>query len=152
SMAAPPWSAPRDPRTRAENSASACDKRGSGSPFEPHPEAARDRSPGGSDMSLHNPWGVSQVTRDRAGQCDCHKDPAIAQERDDEETSSLSRRRLLRMGIAGAAGVMAGGAVEFAVPGPSFAQSKLSPDAALQKLMDGNKRFVERQLTFYKED
>jgi carbonic anhydrase len=58
----------------------------------------------------------------------------------------------LQIGIAGAAGVVSGGMAEFAMPGRAFAQSKLSPDAALQALMDGNKRFVERQLTFYKED
>lgn len=63
-----------------------------------------------------------------------------------------SRRRVLQIGIAGAAGVVSGGMAEVAMPGRAFAQSKLSPDAALQALMDGNKRFVERQLTFYKED
>jgi carbonic anhydrase len=57
------------------------------------------------------------------------------------------------MGLASAAiGVVGGGAMEFAMARPAFAQSKLSPEAALQALMDGNKRFVERRLTFYEED
>lgn len=67
--------------------------------------------------------------------------------------ASLSRRSLLQRTIAGAAaGVLSGGGIEFAAPRPALAQSKLSPDAALQALMDGNQRFVERRLTFYKED
>lgn len=67
--------------------------------------------------------------------------------------SRLSRRSLLRTSIAGAAaGVLSGAGLEIALPRPAFAQSKLSPEAALQALMDGNKRFVERRLTFYKED
>jgi len=50
------------------------------------------------------------------------------------------------------AGVLIGAGIEVAAPRPAVAQSKLSPEAALQALMDGNKRFVEQRLTFYKED
>jgi carbonic anhydrase len=64
-----------------------------------------------------------------------------------------SRRYLLRLGLASAAvGAVGGGATEFALPRQAVAQSKLSPEAALQALLDGNKRFVERRLTFYQED
>jgi carbonic anhydrase len=51
-----------------------------------------------------------------------------------------------------AAGVLAGAGIEVAASRPAVAQSKLSPDAALQALMDGNKRFVEQRLSFYEED
>lgn len=67
--------------------------------------------------------------------------------------SHMSRRRLFQTSIAGAAlGVMATAGLELAAPRQAAAQSTLSPDAALQALMDGNKRFVERRLTFFEED
>src|SRR5215211_8748678 len=64
----------------------------------------------------------------------------------------LSRRRLLGRTIAAAAGVLATSLINFATPPKAFAQSILSPEAALTALMDGNKRFVDRRLTFYEED
>ncbi|HKX08891.1 MAG TPA: carbonic anhydrase [Stellaceae bacterium] len=65
----------------------------------------------------------------------------------------LSRRHVLRGGVGGvAACLLASAGVEFAAPRASVAQSKLSPDAALKALMDGNQRFVDQHLTFYKED
>ncbi len=100
-------------------------------------------------MRRQNAAGVAQATPHRDG----HLASVTAQSTADEEMSCLSRRHLLRTTLAGAvAGVLAGGTIEFAAPRSSFAQSKLSPEAALQALMDGNKRFVERRLTFYKED
>lgn len=70
-----------------------------------------------------------------------------------ESDAGLSRRHVLRGGISrAAAGLLASAGVEFAAPRASFAQSKLSPDAALKALMDGNQRFVDQHLTFYKED
>ena len=85
--------------------------------------------------------------------CGAHHDSGAAHDGNDEAKSRTSRRHLLRIGLAGAAvGVVAGGTMEFALPRQTFAQSKLSPDAALQALMDGNKRFVERRLTFYEDD
>lgn len=50
---------------------------------------------------------------------------------------------------------MAGSAtmgMELAVLHPVLAQSKLSPDAALQELMDGNKRFTSGHLTAFDQD
>jgi carbonic anhydrase len=62
-----------------------------------------------------------------------------------------SRRGLLRAAVAaGAMGMLAGGGGFLA--SPARAQSTLDPDAALQALMDGNKRFVERRLTSQEED
>ena len=37
--------------------------------------------------------------------------------------------------------------MEFVTPRPALAQTTLSPDAALQELMDGNKRFTAARLT-----
>jgi carbonic anhydrase len=42
--------------------------------------------------------------------------------------------------------------MEFAAPRPVLAQSTLSPDAALQQLMDGNRRFTSGRLTAFDED
>ena len=70
-----------------------------------------------------------------------------------EIDAGLSRRHVLRGSVGGvAASLLASAGIELAAPRPSFAQSKLSPDAALKVLMDGNERFVEQRLTFYKED
>ena len=56
----------------------------------------------------------------------------------------LSRRRLLAAGIA--AGVGAG------LSCPAKAQSALSPDEALDRLMAGNQRFVEKRMVSLDED
>jgi len=97
--------------------------------------------------------GVAQVTHHGVGDCDCGHDSVASRSEDNETTPEISRRHLLRMSIAGtAAGIASGAAIELAMPRPTFAQSKLSPEAALQALMDGNKRFVERRLTFYEDD
>jgi carbonic anhydrase len=67
--------------------------------------------------------------------------------------SRLSRRHVLRGSVGGAAvGILASVGVEFAAPRPGIAQSKLTPDAALKALMDGNQRFAAQRLTFYRED
>ena len=56
----------------------------------------------------------------------------------------LSRRHVLRGGAAGIlAGALAGS--------PSFAEG-VPPDAALQQLIDGNQRFVDKRLTSFDED
>jgi carbonic anhydrase len=67
--------------------------------------------------------------------------------------SHLSRRHVLRGSVGGAAvGILASVGVEIAAPQPGIAQSKLTPDAALKALMDGNQRFAAQRLTFYRED
>lgn len=58
-----------------------------------------------------------------------------------------SRRSLLWTGIAGAIA-----ATTFGMREPASAQSTLSPEAALQALLDGNARFVEQRLTSCNED
>ena len=90
-------------------------------------------------MFLSSASGVDRATR--------------RQLRKGEDAVGLTRRRLLRTSIAGAtAGILTGGGIEFAAPRPALAQSKLSPDAALQALMEGNQRYVERHLKLFEED
>ncbi len=63
-----------------------------------------------------------------------------------------SRRRFLQMTVTGtAAGLFAAAGIEF-TPEWALAQSKLSPDAALQELMDGNRRFTSGRLTAFEQD
>ncbi|MEG4204274.1 carbonic anhydrase [Microcoleus sp. Pol7_A1] len=58
---------------------------------------------------------------------------------------NLSRRNSLKF-VAGAIGtgiLAARAGADLAAPEPAIAQTDLTPDAALQKLIDGNKRFVD---------
>ncbi|MEG4021399.1 carbonic anhydrase [Microcoleus sp. S13C4] len=58
---------------------------------------------------------------------------------------NLSRRNSLKF-VAGAIGtgiLAAGAGADLAAPEPAIAQNDSTPDAALQKLIDGNKRFVD---------
>ena len=63
------------------------------------------------------------------------------------DPSALARRRFLALGagasLAGAAGLL---------PRRAEAQTTLSPDAALDQLMAGNKRYVASDMTSFKED
>lgn len=65
----------------------------------------------------------------------------------------LSRRRFLRATAAStAAGVLTPLGAELVAPRIAMAQSTLSPDAALQELMDGNRRFTEGRLMSFDQD
>jgi len=60
---------------------------------------------------------------------------------------NLSRRNSLKF-VAGAIGtgiLAAGAGADLAAPEPAIAENDLAPDAALQKLMDGNQRFVDKK-------
>src|SRR5271170_5771041 len=57
-----------------------------------------------------------------------------------------SRRTVLSTGLAAGVALAASNAM---LPGRAFAQSTLSPDAAMQALVDGNKRFVDKKLTSF---
>jgi carbonic anhydrase len=64
-----------------------------------------------------------------------------------------SRRKFLQMTLGGtAAGFAAAAGMELATPTRVSAQSVLSPDAALQELVDGNKRFTAERLTSFEHD
>ena len=61
---------------------------------------------------------------------------------------AYSRRELFRGTLAGAATAAFVGAYER----PVSAQTSLTPEAALQQLIDGNRRFAEGRLTSFSED
>lgn len=63
-----------------------------------------------------------------------------------DDATAWSRRRFLGVTLAGAAGALT------AVQGSAHAQTSLSPDAALQELIDGNSRFTEGRLRSFDED
>jgi carbonic anhydrase len=64
-----------------------------------------------------------------------------------------SRRGFLRTAMGGAlVGLATATGVEFASPRPVFAQSVLTPDAALQELVDGNRRFTSGHSTACEHD
>jgi carbonic anhydrase len=64
----------------------------------------------------------------------------------------VSRRQLLRMGLAATALSAVGGTLDLAFPGKVAAQSNLTPVAALDELMAGNKRFTSGKLTAHEAD
>jgi carbonic anhydrase len=61
----------------------------------------------------------------------------------------MTRRRLLSRAIAGAA---VGGMLTGVAPGGVQAQTTVTPDAALERLMAGNRRFVAGRLDSFQED
>src|ERR1700730_907927 len=68
-----------------------------------------------------------------------------------QSAALASRRRLLGGALAGAVASVVTGS-ELTVSSVASAQTIKSPGEALQTLVDGNRRFVERKLTFYQED
>jgi carbonic anhydrase len=64
-----------------------------------------------------------------------------------------SRRGLLGAAMIGTvAGLVTAAGMEFPSPRAVLAQSTLTPDAALQELMDGNRRFMAGRLTAHEQD
>jgi len=65
---------------------------------------------------------------------------------------SSSRRRFLHMGLAGTTAGLLTTSLKLALPLQAWAQSTLSPDAALTELVNGNKRFTSGGLTAHEQD
>jgi carbonic anhydrase len=64
-----------------------------------------------------------------------------------------SRRQFLQMVMVGTlGGLVTTAGMEFGTPRLALAQSKLSPEAALQELMDGNRRFTSGRLIAHEQD
>lgn len=64
-----------------------------------------------------------------------------------------SRRGFLRAAVGSTlTGLVTAAGMEFTTPIPTLAQSTLTPDTALQKLMDGNRRFTSGRLTAHEQD
>jgi carbonic anhydrase len=67
--------------------------------------------------------------------------------------SGPSRRGFLRMTMSGTlASLVTAAGMDFAAPRSGLAQSKLTPDAALQALMEGNRRFAADRPTAHEQD
>lgn len=64
-----------------------------------------------------------------------------------QQNLDLSRRNLLKFGAIaiGTGAITTSIAGNLAKPQPTVAQNNMTPDEALQKLMDGNKRFVQQK-------
>jgi carbonic anhydrase len=63
-----------------------------------------------------------------------------------------SRRRFLQSSLAGLAGSVLMGSSQFIDPNQAWAQSTLSPDAAVNELVEGNKRFTSGRVTAHEHD
>jgi carbonic anhydrase len=79
--------------------------------------------------------------------CACGADHAPA-----AGCAGWSRRGFLRTGVGLTAGLAAGLGGGLAVPSAARAQTQMTPDAALQAMMDGNKRFTQGQMTSFNDD
>jgi carbonic anhydrase len=91
-----------------------------------------------------------QSARCGCGLCDIPGEP---EGRCPVSRPAVSRRSLLRAGVAGsAAALLAGAGIDVAALRPAFGQSTLTPDAALQQMMDGNQRFMDKRLISFEED
>jgi carbonic anhydrase len=104
------------------------------------------------EMDMHAKASSAQDVR----ACGCHRHIDAARREPAHNLSApirtLSRRGLLRGTIGSAAAGFMAGALELAKPDLAQAQSSLSPQAALQALMEGNQRFTERRLSLFQED
>jgi carbonic anhydrase len=70
-----------------------------------------------------------------------------------DSNHDATRRRFLHTAVAGAvAGLAAAAGRDIAAPRRAWAQSKLSPAAALKELMDGNQRFTSGHLTAHDQN
>jgi|HubBroStandDraft_4_1064222.scaffolds.fasta_scaffold309738_1 carbonic anhydrase len=79
--------------------------------------------------------------------CACGADHAPA-----AGCAGWSRRGFLRTGVGLTAGLAAGLGAGLTVPSAARAQTQMTPDAALQAMMDGNKRFTQGQMTSFNDD
>jgi len=83
------------------------------------------------------------MTVEGEAHCGCPDDASTA-----PGATSASRRRLLGGALAGAMAGVSG----LTLPAVAQAQTVKSPEDALKTLLDGNRRFVARRLTFYRQD
>ena len=80
--------------------------------------------------------------------CGCHD--CLKRPTGHEGHANLARRGFMRNAVASSVLLLAGATLTSSRP--AFAQSTLTPDAALKELMDGNERFVEGELESLNED
>jgi carbonic anhydrase len=84
------------------------------------------------------PPGQSSSAKSGVEECASHQEP--------------SRRRFMRRTMGGVLAGFVTAGLESPNPRSALAQSTLSPDAALQQLMDGNRRFAADRPTAHEED
>jgi carbonic anhydrase len=87
-------------------------------------------------------------------ECSANHSPATHQPASSAKPEADSSRRLfLQRAIGGTLASLAGVAgMELATGPSSKAQSKVTPDVALQTLLDGNRRFMDEKLNSFAED
>src|SRR5208337_1161371 len=83
---------------------------------------------------------------------DCATIPSQEPHMKNSSQPEFSRRQLLRTGLTATAAAFLTCGLDLAFPSQAQAQSKLTPDAALAALMDGNKRFTSGTMTAYEQD
>jgi carbonic anhydrase len=89
----------------------------------------------------------------RNGTTPAHEPSSVHDLRPGVSSEDSSRRSFLKMAIGGAvAGLVTATGMESVAPREVSAQTALSPDAALQELMNGNRRFVTERLTSCEHD
>jgi carbonic anhydrase len=93
------------------------------------------------------PEGMSTEGVDTVGRCGSHRTARTGC----EKHGGVARRDFMRTAVAGTAvGVLTGAVVT--TSRLAWAQSTLTPDAALKAMMDGNQRYVDGQLQSVAED
>jgi carbonic anhydrase len=93
-------------------------------------------------MAYHGAPGFGSKS---GGQCEMRDETYVQ--------AGSGRRKFLQTILSTAAvGATVQAGVEFAAPRPLMAQTNLSPDAALQALVEGNQRFAANQLTSISHD
>jgi carbonic anhydrase len=102
-------------------------------------------------MMLPNSEPTAKANTQELAPKPSHSATAHVENRASEKKSS--RRGFLQTAAGGTlVGLLTGAGMELATPNSVRAQSTLSPDAALQELMDGNKRFTSDRLTSFDAD
>jgi carbonic anhydrase len=88
----------------------------------------------------------TRTARDSESSCTCSPQPSVSRQ-------DASRRKFLQMTVGGAvAGLVTATGMEFVAPSTALAQTIITPEIALQLLLDGNERFVDLKLLSFKED
>lgn len=70
----------------------------------------------------------------------------------DAPDTKLTRRQLIRTGLAATTASFVMSGTDFLFPSPAYAQSALNPDEALAQLIAGNKRFTAGSMTHHEQD
>jgi len=87
-----------------------------------------------------------QTSPDSESSSTCGPQPSVSNE-------DASRRKFLQMAVGGAvAGLVTAAGMEVAAPSSALAQSLLTPEEALEVLLEGNKNFVAGDLDSFKQD